>query len=371
VEFLASTDVWFRPCNFTNAPDGNLYVMDFYRQVIEGPAFIPEEIRKKINFFAGDTMGRIYRIVANRPLRRGDLKPNLGSLSPADLAKQLASPNGWDRWTAHRLLLERQDRSVVPELKAMAADGRTPEARVHALWLLQAYGRLEPVEIQRALKDSDWRIRENAMRLSEPLMNGSKALANAILAAANASDPHVQFQASLTLGYLKNPRALATLAQLAHHSSSDAWFRVAILSSVADSASLFFHAVLAKGESWTDAQLQIELSALIGARQNKNEIAQWFALLTKRSQPDKFLDGLTHGLRMWNARNLQVPGAEQALTRLLASTSEPVQRAAWEASRYFELGALIHRASQDAVNSDLPRAKRWPFALSAEGILNP
>ena len=59
VEFLASTDVWFRPCNFANAPDGNLYVMDFYRQVIEGSEFIPEEIRKKINFFNGDTMGRI------------------------------------------------------------------------------------------------------------------------------------------------------------------------------------------------------------------------------------------------------------------------------------------------------------------------
>jgi len=25
-EFLASTDVWFRPCNFANAPDGNLYI---------------------------------------------------------------------------------------------------------------------------------------------------------------------------------------------------------------------------------------------------------------------------------------------------------------------------------------------------------
>jgi putative membrane-bound dehydrogenase-like protein len=37
VEFLASTDVWFRPCNFANAPDGNLYMTDIYRQVIETP----------------------------------------------------------------------------------------------------------------------------------------------------------------------------------------------------------------------------------------------------------------------------------------------------------------------------------------------
>ena len=358
VEFLASTDVWFRPCNFANAPDGNLYVMDFYRQVIEGSEFIPEEIRKKINFFNGDTMGRIYRIVANHPLRRGDLKPNLGSLSSEDLVKQLANPNGWHRWTAHRLLLERQDQSVVPNLKATAADGPSSEARVHSLWLLQAYAALEPAEIQHALEDSDWRIRENALRLSEPLMNRSKPLANAVLAAGNDSDPHVQFQASLTVGELQDPRSLAALARLAHQGSYDAWFRVAILSSVADSASAFFHGVLAKGESWTDPQLLVELSALIGARQNTNEIAQWFAVLTKLSQPDKFLEGLTHGLRMANARNLRVAGAEQALTLLLASSNETVQRAAWEASRFFELGTLLRHASQDAVNSDLSPARR-------------
>ena len=88
--------------------------------MIETPESIPEEIRKKINFYNGDTLGRIYRIVPNHPLRRGDLKPNLGALSSADLVKQLANPNGWHRQTAQRLLLERQDRSAIPDLKAMA-----------------------------------------------------------------------------------------------------------------------------------------------------------------------------------------------------------------------------------------------------------
>jgi putative membrane-bound dehydrogenase-like protein len=86
VEFLASTDVWFRPCNFANAPDGNLYMTDIYRQVIETPESIPEEIRKKINFFNGDTLGRIYRIVPNHPLRAGDLRPNLGAATSVDLS---------------------------------------------------------------------------------------------------------------------------------------------------------------------------------------------------------------------------------------------------------------------------------------------
>ena len=51
--------------------------------MIETPESIPEEIRKNINFYNGDTLGRIYRIVPNHPLRRGNLRPNLGVLDSA------------------------------------------------------------------------------------------------------------------------------------------------------------------------------------------------------------------------------------------------------------------------------------------------
>jgi putative membrane-bound dehydrogenase-like protein len=355
-EFLASTDVWFRPCNFANAPDGNLYMMDIYRQVIETPESIPEEIRKKINFYNGDTLGRIYRIVPNRPLREGNLKPNLGALSSAELVKQLANPNGWHRETAHRLLLERQDRSAVPELRKVAAG--TPEARVQALWLLQALSALGADEIAAALKDTDARIRENALRLSEPFLNKSKPLANAALAAARDPDARVQFQAALTLGGLKDGRVLPTLAELAHERSADRWFRVAILSSAADQASGFFHALLAKGEAWADPQILVALSSLIGARQKSGEISQWFAAVPHVSQPDKLLEGLGRGLKLSAARNLKAAGVEQALTKLLSSANEQVQEAAWEVSRYFELEGLIHRAASDAVSPNVPPAKR-------------
>jgi putative membrane-bound dehydrogenase-like protein len=358
VEFLASTDVWFRPCHFANAPDGNFYLTDIYRQVIETPESIPEEIRKKINFYNGDTLGRIYRIVPNHPLRRGGLKVNLGSLSTADLVKQLANPNGWNRETAQRLLLERQDRAAVPDLAAMAANGSSPEARMHALWLLQALSALTPAQVEAALKDQDGRIRKNAIELSEVFLSRSKPLADAVLAAAADPDPHVQFQAALTLGNLKDTRSLATLAQLAHSRSADSWFRVAILSSIADEASPFYHMVLAKGESWTDPQLLVQLSSLIGARQNSKELSEWFAALPKLSHPETELEGLTRGLKLANARNLRAPGVEQALARLLSSPSEATQRAAWEVSRYFELDALLRRASQDAGAANLPTVNR-------------
>jgi len=70
---------------------------DIYRQVIETPESIPRRFRKKIDFFNGDTLGRIYRIVPNHPLRRGDLKPDLASVNSAQLLLLLANPNGWHR----------------------------------------------------------------------------------------------------------------------------------------------------------------------------------------------------------------------------------------------------------------------------------
>ncbi|MFN7929375.1 MAG: PVC-type heme-binding CxxCH protein [Blastocatellia bacterium] len=99
-EFIASKDQWFRPCNFANAPDGNLYVMDVYRLFIETPESIPEEIKKGMDFYAGDTMGRIFKIVSNKPRTNRNLKPNLSKATTEELVKLLEHPNGWHRTTA-------------------------------------------------------------------------------------------------------------------------------------------------------------------------------------------------------------------------------------------------------------------------------
>jgi len=357
-EFLASTDVWFRPCNFANAPDGNLYITDIYRQVIETPESIPQEIKKNINFYHGDTLGRIYRIVPNHPARRGDLKPGLGALSSAELVQQLGNANGWHRQTAQRLLLERQDWSVVQDLIRMAASGASGEARVRALWLLDSFAALTPAIVEAALKDRDPGVRQNALRMGERFLSRSKRLSDRVLAAARDADAHVQFQAALSVGEMKDARVLPVLADLAHERSADRWFRIAILSSSANSASPFFHALLAKGEVWADPQLLAELSELIGARQKSGEIAQWFAALPKLSQPAQALEGLARGLKLSGARNLQAPGVEQAIEWLLSSGSEPLERAAWDASRYFELRGLVQRAAGEAMNGVLPPAKR-------------
>jgi putative membrane-bound dehydrogenase-like protein len=357
-EFLASTDSWFRPCNFANAPDGNLYVTDIYRQVIETPESIPEEIRKKIDFYNGDTMGRIYRIMPNHPRRKGDWKTNLGAMNSSELVTQLSNSNGWNRGTAQRLLLERQDHAVTNDLKKMATAGSTPEGRVHALWLLKSYGVLDAATAEALLKDSDARVRRNAIQASEDLIGHSKPVSEAILKAADDSDLHVQFQAALTLGDVNDPRVLPTLARMAHEHSADRWFRTAILTSTAGSASPFYAAVLSKGEGWVDRHLLVELSALIGARQNTAELSAWFAQLSKLKQPGQELEGLVRGLKLSDARDLLVPGGEPVITRLTRSSDKATQEVAWEAARYFDFPTLIQQALKDAQNRDLPKDKQ-------------
>ncbi len=61
-EFVTSTDNWFRPVNFVNAPDGTLYMIDMYRETIEHPFSIPDDIKSHLDLQSGDDRGRIYRL---------------------------------------------------------------------------------------------------------------------------------------------------------------------------------------------------------------------------------------------------------------------------------------------------------------------
>src|SRR5439155_21337241 len=94
-EFLASTDNWFRPVQARTGPDGALYIVDMYRQVIEHPRWIPPDDLVKLDVRAGSTMGRIYRIRPQNSSSRA--MPRLDKLTTEGLVAALDSPNGWQR----------------------------------------------------------------------------------------------------------------------------------------------------------------------------------------------------------------------------------------------------------------------------------
>src|SRR6266513_3747598 len=118
-DFLASTDPWFHGVFTTTGPDGCLYVVDFYRKYVEHPAWVAEELKTTTPWRTGEEHGRIWRIHPKNWKSKAT-KPNLSRARSSELVKHLADANGWWRDTAQRLLVERQDRPVVPVLENMA-----------------------------------------------------------------------------------------------------------------------------------------------------------------------------------------------------------------------------------------------------------
>ncbi|MFG0263074.1 MAG: PVC-type heme-binding CxxCH protein, partial [Novipirellula sp. JB048] len=166
-EFVTSSDIWFRPAQFANAPDGTLHVIDVYREVIEHPLSLPAEIKKHLDLTAGRDRGRIYRIVPTG-FKPRSFKP-LSKFTTSELVQTLAHANAWHRETAARLLFERQDPAAIEALKALASDSDSPLGRMHALYALSGMKALDEATLTPRLDDSHPQVRRHALRLCDEI----------------------------------------------------------------------------------------------------------------------------------------------------------------------------------------------------------
>jgi hypothetical protein len=105
-----------------------LYVIDFYRQHIETPLSIPDDLKEEMDFLNGSEYGRIYRISPANGLAKVNEPLNLQGKSTGELVKMLAHPSRWWRIQAQRLLLERQDASAAPDLESCLPHMKTQYA---------------------------------------------------------------------------------------------------------------------------------------------------------------------------------------------------------------------------------------------------
>jgi putative membrane-bound dehydrogenase-like protein len=240
VEFLASKEVWFRPVFLAGGPDGCLYVVDMYRELIEGATFMPDELVKQLDPSAGVDRGRVYR-VAPEDFKRPKA-PRLSRASTAELVAMLASPDGWHRDTASRLLYERRDRAAIAPLRNLAASASSARARLHALYSLAAHGALTPAEVVRALHDPQPELRENAAILAERFAGDDDVL-KAMASLCDDPEVRVRCQAAYSLGYFPQPRATKLLVRLAERDGTDPWVGLGILCSSAGRAGALFAAL--------------------------------------------------------------------------------------------------------------------------------
>ncbi|WP_291207890.1 PVC-type heme-binding CxxCH protein [Dyadobacter sp.] len=276
-EFLASTDSWFRPVNMYIGPDGALYVMDYYRQIIEHPEWMADEVVKSGALYNGRDMGRIYRISPKgTPRISWPGKLDLNAMTDADLVQKLADRNIWWRRHAQRLLLDRHHDAAIPLLKSMAT-GDNPHGRLHALWTLEGLDALRAGDLQRALRDPHAGVTENAIKIAELHLAQFPELIPSLTALAHHANAKVRFQALLTLGEIRSADAQSEDAQSADvlkareailfRDLRDPWVQTAALTSAYGNDMLFAETLKRyKPHDEAYASLVQRLSTLTGAR---------------------------------------------------------------------------------------------------------
>jgi mono/diheme cytochrome c family protein len=142
-EFIASTDVAFRPVNLYNGPEGALYIVDLHKGVIQHRAYMSPYLRNLIEEQQLDTivrMGRILKVLPQNHNKK-DL-PVLDENDILDLVGKLNHPNVWLRDKAQQLIVQNQIFDAVPLLDGKLKQPDFSIEQVHALWALEGLGRL-------------------------------------------------------------------------------------------------------------------------------------------------------------------------------------------------------------------------------------
>src|SRR5262249_17735392 len=148
--FLSSDDPWFRPVDVAAAPDGSVFVADWYDAGVGG------------HKFSDQTTGRIYRVA---PVDRKAEARKADFSSVKGLIAALRSPVIAAQDAARRSLLNHAkfDRGAVTTPLVNLLTSGQPHERARAFWVLYQILGLEAVTD--ALENPDPRLREQAVRI--------------------------------------------------------------------------------------------------------------------------------------------------------------------------------------------------------------
>ena len=359
-EFLASTDAKFRPVNMYIGPDGALYVVDYYRQIIEHPEWMSDDVVKSGKLYNDMDKGRIYRISADDS-RASDWTKGLqlGDASGEELVKNLASPNSWWRLNSQRLLVDRADKKTVPALIQMAKN-ESPAARLHALWTLEGMAALTYKEIEQALNDPVPGVRENAIKLAELHLSEAPGLTKSLLTLQGDPDAKVRYQLLCTLGFVNTAEASQIRNKILFGDIDDKWVQIAALSSSSAPGSLL-QVVLDnfKEGSPAYASLVQRLATMIGASGSPENIRQLVQKATKTTSSEQgdwqasVLEGLAGGMENKKSRAVISDAEEnQLIQRSFENPSDRIRKASLQLLKVIGIKneARARKSVEDAIS---------------------
>jgi len=204
---VTSTDKWFRPADVAQAPDGSLYIADWYDSAVGGHSFREREL------------GRIYHLtMKGAPPPARTAAPDLTTVP--GLLSSLMSPVPAVRHLAVTGLREKSKESLEP-LTKLAREGKHPLERARALWVLFGMGDDGRKVIIEKLKDKDAAFRAMAVRM---LREDADKNLELILPLASDDSAEVRQEVMIGVRDLPTAKVKAALLKLARAASpTDVW----------------------------------------------------------------------------------------------------------------------------------------------------
>ena len=202
-------DKMFRPVDVAVAPDGSLFVADWYDAGVGG------------HNMSDQTQGRIIRVA---PPNTRYTVPKLDLSTASSAARALSSPNHATRYLAYEQLhaLGRGAENVL----ATMYRGTDARERARALWLLARIPRRGARFIDAASRDADPNIRIVALRATRRIGAEVGPIAQRL---RRDPSPEVRREVAIALRHSDSPRAAALWADLAsQHDGKDRWYLEAL-----------------------------------------------------------------------------------------------------------------------------------------------
>ena len=233
VNVLTGTrDNWYRPSDVCVAPDGSLFIADWYDPGVGGHN--QQEVDK----------GRIFRVAppgTNYTVPKYDFKTVDGALAA------LASPNLEARFLAFAALVDLGDKAHHPieELAEKTTDSRL---KARALWVLAKLPGEGEEAVEMATADRDADLRLTGVRIAKSLGMDPTKLASL----AKDSAAEVRRELTISLRHNKSPQSAELWADLAvQYDGKDRWYLEALGIGADKQWDAFLDAYLAKAsEPW-------------------------------------------------------------------------------------------------------------------------
>ncbi len=234
VNILESVDDrWFRPADVCVAPDGSLFVADWYDPGVGGHQ-VGDLDKGRVYRIAPDVSA--YKIVAQKT---GTIKEAIAALENPNLATRYLA---WQK-------LHESGAAAEKELAALFTGSNNQRLRARAFWLLTKLPGKGQQYVTKALTDNNEDLRTAAFKAARELKMNTIPLVSQVVKDAS---PHVRREALIALRHLKSPEAPGLWAQLAQqYDGKDRWYLEALGISADMQWDTYFDAWLKMaGNSW-------------------------------------------------------------------------------------------------------------------------